>query len=446
MKNIRHLGYWLTDAILHKGALRKHVQEQRGLLGLMESDPLQACQRQKQLLEEMLEKVCQKVPYYKNLNLQGRNFEQFPVVNKEQIRSDYHSFQNSDFNIDKLKKYHTSGSTGTPFYVAYSPSKLLANRASLLIDYMQNGYELGDPLYYFRAWNELNRYSKLKSLATNIIMQDASGTSKNVDEFIAGLTKDSIVLTYVSAIMSYAENISRRGLGEKVRGLIQAIIVSGETLSDEDRRYLNQLFACPVFSRYSNEENGIIAEQFEMNSGKFRVNIPCVWVEILKINDDSPASPGEPGRVVVTDLRNEAMPIIRYDTGDLSSYDESDKVSDSLFYINNIDGCKVDPIVDTQNEPINPHYVTVAFWGTGDFISNFQLVQHSPNRVTLKYIPVDNSIFNASLIDAKLKKIFGEDLVVEYEAVRDIPLLRSGKRCFIVNEMCQSSIARNRKA
>lgn len=198
---------------------------------------------------------------------------------------------------------------------------------------------------------------------------------------------------------------------------------------------MKEVFDCAVYSRYSNEENGILAAQYNMESDKFRVNISCVWVEILRINEDSPALPGEIGRVVVTDLTNDAMPIIRYDTGDLSSYNEGDKVKDLVVRINNIDGRKVDLLVDTNEEPLNPHHVTNAFWGTGDFISTFQLIQFAPDKVTLKYTLVPNRTFNEPLIDQKLKKIFGDSLQVSYELVDDIPLLRSGKRRYIVNMM-----------
>lgn len=438
-KGIRHYGYQLVDEVLHHGALRKEIIRQQEMTESMSKDPEKAYVQTEDLLKSMLHKVTEKVPYYKGMDY--HSLSDFPVITKDLIREDYSKFQNPDYDPEKLKKYHTSGSTGTPFYVAYSPKKLLANRASLLIDYMQHGYSLGDPLYYFRAWTEINKYSRLKTLVTNFIMQDASGTTKNVDQFIRGLKKGSHILTYVSAIMSYAQNIKERGLEEKVRGKIGAIIVSGETLSDEDRKFLYEIFKCPVFSRYSNEENGILAVQYSMASSIFRVNIPCIWLEILKINDNTPALPNEVGRVVVTDLTNDAMPIIRYDTGDLSSYSDGDKVNDCIFRINNIDGCKVDPIVNVNNEPLNPHYVTVGFWGTGDFISNFQLIQFAPDEVTLKYIPVPGSTFDKELIDNKLKKIFGEDLTITYEPVDQIPLLRSGKRCFIVNKMIDSSIA-----
>ena len=195
MKNLQHYAYWAIDALLHKGALRKEIKAQERQLDLMRRDPLQAYEKQRQRLDEILSLVCKKIPYYKNTSPQ--DLERFPVITKDLIRSDYWSFQNPDLNIEKMKKYHTSGSTGTPFYVAYSPSKLLANRASLLVDYMQKGYTLGDRLYYFRAWNDLNTYSKIKTLVTNFVMQDASGTSKNVDDFVAGLANDSIILTYV---------------------------------------------------------------------------------------------------------------------------------------------------------------------------------------------------------------------------------------------------------
>lgn len=221
-KGIRHYGYQLVDEVLHHGVIRKEIARQRELTKIMSENSERAYAQTKDLLGSMLQKVAEKVPFYKGIDY--HSLSNFPVITKELVREDYNKFQNPDYNLEKLRKYHTSGSTGTPFYVVYAPAKLLANRASLLIDYMQHGYSLGDPLYYFRAWTDINRYSKLKTLATNFIMQDASGTTKNVDQFISGLKKNSYILSYVSAIMSYARNIKERALEERVRGKVGAII------------------------------------------------------------------------------------------------------------------------------------------------------------------------------------------------------------------------------
>lgn len=101
MKNLQHYAYWAIDALFHKGALRKEIRKQERQLDLMERDPLQAYEKQKQRLNEILSLVCKKIPYYKNISHQG--LERFPVITKDLIRSDYWSFQNPDLNIEKMK-------------------------------------------------------------------------------------------------------------------------------------------------------------------------------------------------------------------------------------------------------------------------------------------------------------------------------------------------------
>jgi phenylacetate-CoA ligase len=46
------------------------------------------------------------------------------------------------------------------------------------------------------------------------------------------------------------------------------------------------------------------------------LNIEHLVIEFLR-EDGSPVGPGEPGKVVVTDLMNRAMPLIRYEVGDV---------------------------------------------------------------------------------------------------------------------------------
>lgn len=94
MKNLQHYAYWAIDALLHKGALRKEVKKQERQIDLMRRDPLQAYEKQRQRLDEILSLVCKKIPYYNNISPQ--DLERFPVITKDLIRSDYWSFQNPD--------------------------------------------------------------------------------------------------------------------------------------------------------------------------------------------------------------------------------------------------------------------------------------------------------------------------------------------------------------
>ena len=85
---------------------------------------------------------------------------------------------------------------------------------------------------------------------------------------------------------------------------------------------LEKHFNTKVVSRYSNEEMGILAQQsnIEQNNA-FNINWASYYVEILKMDTNEKANLGELGRIVITDLFNFSMPLIRYDTGDLGVFE-----------------------------------------------------------------------------------------------------------------------------
>ncbi len=67
------------------------------------------------------------------------------------------------------------------------------------------------------------------------------------------------------------------------------------------RRTLEKQFNCPVRAWYSNEENGIMGLQNREDEG-YHIDTETYYYEILKMDSDEPAEPGELGRIVITDL------------------------------------------------------------------------------------------------------------------------------------------------
>ena len=96
----------------------------------------------------------------------------------------------------------------------------------------------------------------------------------------------------------------------------QSLVTSAEMLEEEDRRTLEEVFGCPVFNRYGCREVSVIASECPAHSG-LHVNAECLLVEIE--TPSGPADPGEVGAILVTDLLNLAMPLIRYRIGDLGA-------------------------------------------------------------------------------------------------------------------------------
>jgi phenylacetate-CoA ligase len=81
------------------------------------------------------------------------------------------------------------------------------------------------------------------------------------------------------------------------------------------RSFVERRFNVPVHQVYGMTEFGLVAVRCE--AGRYHVHREHCLVEILDENG-RPCAPGETGFIIVTGLQNFAMPLIRYNTGDLA--------------------------------------------------------------------------------------------------------------------------------
>lgn len=125
----------------------------------------------------------------------------------------------------------------------------------------------------------------------------------------------------------------------------------------------------------------------------FYMNRADYYIEILKFNQDIPADNGEAGRIVVTDLYNMSMPMIRYDTGDVGAFKVN--ISNKRMAIGSFGGRIVDSIENCKGEIVSPHAITNLMWEY-DKVKQFQFVQ--------KEIGVYKIILNASPKDIDEEK------------------------------------------
>lgn len=96
----------------------------------------------------------------------------------------------------------------------------------------------------------------------------------------------------------------------------ESMIVGAEAMLPGKRQILEETFRGEVFNRYGCREVSVIASECECH-GALHVNADALIVEV----EDAPNLPAGMGRVLVTDLLNRSMPLIRYEIGDLASLD-----------------------------------------------------------------------------------------------------------------------------
>ncbi|MCU0223436.1 MAG: phenylacetate--CoA ligase family protein [Acidobacteria bacterium] len=105
-----------------------------------------------------------------------------------------------------------------------------------------------------------------------------------------------------------SENLPRY----RFRGVLSSAMV----LHAHEREDISAAFECGVFDRYGCEEVSLIASECEAHDG-LHVNMDSLVVELVG-SDGRAVPPGEEGAIVVTDLRNRAMPFVRYRVEDVA--------------------------------------------------------------------------------------------------------------------------------
>lgn len=297
-----------------------------------------------------------------------------------------------------------------------------------------SGYEIGMRYMFLRRWNSINKKSKLTAFARNLVMTDVSSLD---DDSLETIYQELMFDKKIRMIIGYASTLDMLAAYLKKKDAkpedfnIVSILSGSEVLSEKTRNLLKSVFGCNVVSLYSNQENGMLAVECNENK-EFHLNTASYIFEILKIDSDEPADYGEVGRIVITDLFNYAMPIIRYDTGDLTIKKLKAECDISTDVVTAIEGRKVDIVYDVNGRALSPHTITNGLWKF-DRLKQFQLIQRKQTEYLFKVNDPENYYTTDELIKT-CKEFFGENADIIVEKVDEIPVLASGKFKYLICE------------
>lgn len=418
---IRKTGFWTLDII--KGCpVRKRYNYLLSVKeGKVKSDAL----------KNLLSHAKETVPYY--AGVRTTEIDSFPVVNKDLFRKNYDAFRSSKFQDDSvLHAAYTSGSTGTPFKALQNREKIFWHQAGLIALNESIGWQLGERFMFMRVWDLAHSASKLSQFMSNTIPFDVVGFSDTrCEEVRQRLRSDKslkMIIGYASALEKLSQYVIGKGDQPKDFGM-RLIIADSENLTNEARKNIESSFGCPVYNRYANNENGIIALAGPDND-EFVVNYPEYYVEILNLDSDTPVKEGEMGRVVITDLYNYAFPFIRYDTGDLGI---AGRITDNgCEVISQLMGRVSSSLFDTDGGLITETSVIAHFEDIPE-IGRHQVVQLNKKEYELRIESTKPEL--DSLLMSRLKKCMGEDAIITIKHVEHVEQGKNGKIPVTINRM-----------
>jgi phenylacetate-CoA ligase len=140
---------------------------------------------------------------------------------------------------------------------------------------------------------------------------------------------------------------------------------------------------------------------------------------------------------VVTDLYNYAMPLIRYDTGDIGAMPAMNNGQADYSRLSHIEGRKLDILFDTRGRVVSSYIIYKNMWKYTE-INQYQLIQEDVNFYRFK-INASGSFNREQELKNEFISYLGEDAIFEIEYVDEIALLASGKRRKVVNNYVKSS-------
>lgn len=279
---------------------------------------------QLKLINETLAKA-QESPFYRNMPIKQiktlKEFNEVPFTKKQDLR-DHFPFGFLRKNLRETVRLHSSsGTTGNPTVVFHTKAdiKNWTNQVARCLymigvrreDVFQNtmGYGLFTGGLGFQYGAE-----ELGALTIPI----GPGNSRRQIWFMQtfGTTVVHILPSYALRLYSTFEEMN---LDPKKDTKLKTFIIGSEPHSEKLRGQIEKLFGVKAYNSYGLSEMCGPGVGFECTcQDGIHLWEDYYYVEVISPKTGKPLPPGEEGELVLTTLQKEAMPLLRYRTGDLT--------------------------------------------------------------------------------------------------------------------------------
>lgn len=410
--------------------------------------------RQLAALKAQLHHAYATVPYYRAAwNKAGvhpsdvktlSDFETFPILTKADIRRHGRALVSSHYDVTKLRVKRTSGSTGVPLTVYIDEPAVQWKTACTIRSDEWSGWRLGQRVA--KVWgNPEYRHFGLKGRLRNFLLDRAvyldtlNLNDQRIAEFARTIRRHrpGLIFGHAHSLYLLACSLKKSGITD-VRP--DGIISTAMLLHDWQRAVIEQVFQCKVTNRYGCEEVSLIACECEKHRG-LHVNADSVYTEVPDAQSTDCRSWAN-GKLLVTDLTNRAMPLIRYQIGDVVV--PSSRRCDcgrGLPLIERIEGREADYVLTPSGQLISGISLTENFALLIPGTAQMQIVQESLTELRVRIVPdVDFGPDSRRKIGELVTDTFGPGVRCDVEIVDAIPQEPSGKYRFCISRVAREHL------
>jgi phenylacetate-CoA ligase len=431
----------LMHPLMAKRASSRHLEYLRYLKQTQFDPPGVIRARQVAALKVTLRHAYDTVPHYRSAWRKAgvhpqdvkslADLEAFPILTKADIRKYETELVSGAFDIAKLRVKRTSGSTGVPLNIRIDEPAVQWKAACTIRSDEWSGYRLGQRVA--KVWgNPEYRHFGLKGRLRNHFFDRAVylDTLNLTDDRIAAFARTirwhrpGLLFGHAHSLYLLACSLKKTGVTDiRPNGIVSTAMI----LHDWQRTVIEQVFGCPVTNRYGCEEVSLIASECEAHHG-LHVNADSLYTEI-----------GPGGKLLVTDLTNRAMPLVRYQIGDVVvGSDRVCKCGRGLPMLERVEGREADYVVTPSGGLISGISLTENFALLITGAAQVQIVQESVRHLRIRLV-ADESFGDRShqQIAKLVYDTFGSGVRHDVELVDQIPQEPSGKYRFCISKVAR---------
>ncbi|MBN1502109.1 phenylacetate--CoA ligase family protein [Candidatus Woesearchaeota archaeon] len=439
---IKHITFPLWEF----GAGRKRLQVLKELEKSQHWPKEKLVELQNNRLKALIGHAYNNVPYYHELFKKKKlkpsdirtvaDLYKIPILTKDIIADNFDKLKAKNIQKYQPKYYSTGGTSGRHLHFYNSQATFDAHMAAAYRGWRWSGWDFGEKYAY--VWgasmdlkNESTIKKKIKTFFTEnrLLIQALMFTDESLKYDCERLFKfnPDYIITYPSSLVVIVKYMKSKGIIIKVKG----VITSAEKLFPWQRKLFEDFFSCRVYDDYGGRESSIRSTQCEQCGG-YHISVENGVLETIRNGKNVI---GVPGKVLLTEFHNYAMPLIRYENTDVVTLtDKQCKCGRALPMLKNVQGRVSDIFVTADGKYIPAEYFMVAFLEfTGKY---YQVIQEKKNEIVIKIVKGRHfKKSNLDEIEKTMRKWLGDAIRIKIEFVEDIPLTSQGKRRYFISKV-----------
>lgn len=341
-------------------------------------------------LKETVEKVYEKVPFYRKAFAEKgispedlcslEDIKKLPFTVKKDLRDNY-PFDLFAVETKNLVRVHaSSGTSGKPTVVGYTAkdienwSEMVAR--SIAIGGGEPGQFLHNAYGYGLFTGGLGLHYGSERLGMVTVPVSGGNTERQIlliEDF-----KPEVICGTPCYVLTIAEKMEKMGKDPRSTSLKYGIF-GAEPWSEEMRAALEEKLDIKANDIYGLSEvmgPGVAMECHEAQNG-LHIMDDHFYVEVIDPETLEPLPEGEPGELVFTSLTKEAFPVIRYRTGDIASlHKEKCACGRTSVRMSRVKG-RIDDMLIVRGVNVFPSEIENCLLKVNELVPHYQLHVHA---------------------------------------------------------------------